>query len=333
MVVLDTVTRRQTPGSRAVPGSPAIASASMWQLQRVAWDQGPATFTVDLHSHLTVVRARPEMVDDVVCVLLGAVQTDQPGVHAEIEDGEGRALVVFRPHGAPMRVVDVDSAAQVSRAHLDALTAPGESVGPVGDDADVDLVLRLAAVDQATLWESAAALAATGDNTLDSSAPSLQRNERGPRRGLWRRRQRDTAPSAAAMEREAALRWQALAGDVDVRAASARRAAVDSLVRVRARLGALAALGAQDSVDTSYDDAVVARAVCRMVPADGPSSGPHVVALQLSELDGQATSLLLDTLAWLSASRQIVVVSAEDAVAEWVRLEAHARRAALVDLT
>lgn len=302
---------------------------SPWQLQRVVCDTETSTFTVELHAHLTVVRTTAAAIDVLVTLLDEAVRRDRPGVHVELTDSRGRALVAFRPHGGKPRYVDVEAAAELTRDEFDQATSIGPVV-PVGDDADVRLVMQLAGIDQVALWDTATALAAAAP--VNPQPPTTPEQGRPERKGLLRRRARSAPDRPAARDQEALQRWKSLVGEVDVRAALRRRAAVESFVRLRARLGALAALGAEGSSGGPYDDRVVAGAVCRLVPTDGPGAGPHVVALRQPELDGQATSLLLDTLAWLSAQRQIVVVSAEDSVAEWVRLESHGRKAALVEV-
>jgi hypothetical protein len=162
------------------------------RVDRLAIDGGEgATFTLDLHPRLTVVAGigRAER-DSLVAELVGALGGARPGVHVEVQDRDGRHLAAFRPAQGRARVVDVDTACDVShelqgpdgrpdllsRLGLDVATARGLMRFTAADlettTAGSETVDRLAAVDQEALWAAAAALSSAEDE-LSSESEAL----------------------------------------------------------------------------------------------------------------------------------------------------------------
>ena len=70
--------------------------------------------TYDFHPGLTVVDARRADPHQLTATLVGALGTGEAGVHVEADLDNGRAVVAFRPHGATHRVVDIETARDVS---------------------------------------------------------------------------------------------------------------------------------------------------------------------------------------------------------------------------
>jgi hypothetical protein len=94
----------------------------------------------------------------------------EPGVHAELSDGQGRNLLLFRPHGGRRRVIDLDTQLEAlpprfdDGNHLDELLGSDPvTAGPAlaaFATAPIPLpaaqaVISLSAVDQVELWRDA----------------------------------------------------------------------------------------------------------------------------------------------------------------------------------
>lgn len=143
------------------------------RLDRLVVGSGGRTLAADLHPGLTVIGGlEPASREALVGELLDALAGARHGVHLEVELG-GRSLAVIRPERGPHRVIDTDSVADVTAAHVG---ADGEIdlFAAVGVDRDLargairfgreDLVLRresdawiaaLATADQERLWDTA----------------------------------------------------------------------------------------------------------------------------------------------------------------------------------
>lgn len=145
--------------------------------ERLVIEAGEHTFALDLHPRLTVVGGVGQLErDGLVTELIGSLGSGRSGVHLElVSDGGGR-FAVFRPHGAPHRVVDVDGAVDVTaqftdpsgrvdllgRVGLDVRTAratmrctASDLMTPTERD---HLIGRLAQINQNELWLAADAL-------------------------------------------------------------------------------------------------------------------------------------------------------------------------------
>jgi hypothetical protein len=161
------------------------------RVERLVIEAGSNTFTLDLNPKLTVVAGMGQVErESLIGELIGSLSGNRPGVHVEIEDGKGRHLAVFRPEGAAHRIVDVDTAEDVSREHqqedghldllgrlgLDSKTArramrltPSDMSAASHSDEAVGV---LAAADQTRLWTAADDLRASDDH-LTSEAEAV----------------------------------------------------------------------------------------------------------------------------------------------------------------
>lgn len=161
------------------------------RFERLVIEAGTSSFTLDLHPRLTVIAGLGRLERDaLVGELLGALASARTGVHLEVVDDTGRRLAVFRPTKGRGRVVDVDRAADVTGDYLDdegridLLRRIGVDVGVARSKlrfgaADLqtashgtELVRRLAAVDQPSLWAAAEAMM-TSDAALQAEAEAL----------------------------------------------------------------------------------------------------------------------------------------------------------------
>ncbi len=148
------------------------------RFERLVIEADENTFSLDFHPRLTVICGVGRLErEGVISELVGSLSSSRPGVHAEIVADNGNPFTIFRPFGARARVIDVDTAADVSarfadhNGHVDLLAV-----------ADLDLrsakrALRMTATDLATtshhdehvrrlaradpdeLWEAAARVA------------------------------------------------------------------------------------------------------------------------------------------------------------------------------
>lgn len=170
-------------------------------LQRLVIDDPDNPVTIDFHPGLTVaIEARSARRHRLVEELLHGLGPGRSGVHLELLDGRGHALVVFRPADARHRVIDTDAGVDLSpvyacpdphpdpRPDPTADPRPGEPPGtrvdllrPLGIDASAAVALlrlganqldgvgatdddrrarHLAALDQGELWTMAEQLTA-----------------------------------------------------------------------------------------------------------------------------------------------------------------------------
>ena len=86
------------------------------QFERLVIEAGSNTFSLALHPRLTVIAGLGQLErDSLIGELVGALSSSRTGVHAELVEDGGRHLAVFRPTGGRHRVVDIDTAKDVSR--------------------------------------------------------------------------------------------------------------------------------------------------------------------------------------------------------------------------
>lgn len=269
--------------------------------------------TLDLHPRLTVVGgmppdARAAFFNMLSGVLLGTVR----GVHAEVRDDDGRSLVVLRPGVGQGRVIDVESSADVSvhyrnyEGKIDLLsdeTGQATIVRITAHDlaasaAQSEAVRGLSAIDQATLWDVADALLSEGPQS------------------------------------PAGRQWAELTGDIDVRWASEQRAEIQAASSLRQHIMALRSLSSSVP-DFSDDDAVaLAHGIVSQLGNYGQEHAlrpPVVLDEPFVDLEPAVVPLLLELLPGLVADRQVMLLTADDAIASWARLEALAGELALVE--
>ena len=145
------------------------------RFERLVIEADENTFSLDFHPRLTVICGVGRLErEGVISELVGSLSSSRPGVHAEIVADNGNRFAIFRPFGARARVVDVDTAADVSArfadhdGHVDLLAVADldpRSAKRVLRMTAADLtatshhdehVRRLARADPDELWEAAA---------------------------------------------------------------------------------------------------------------------------------------------------------------------------------
>ena len=163
------------------------------ELQRLVVEDSEMALAVDFHSGLTVAfHENPAVRARFIDRLIDGLGPGHPGVHLELTDAQNRHLAVFRPHGNRHRVIDIDSAQDISAQYaspddrVDVLGRAGLDVATVlelirmtaqqvdgGSNTGTDnhrLARQLAGVDQKQLWEAAAALR-DAESLLATCAP------------------------------------------------------------------------------------------------------------------------------------------------------------------
>jgi hypothetical protein len=156
--------------------------------ERLVIQAGSNSFTLDLHPRLTVIAGVGQLErESLIGELVGALSSSRSGVHAELVQDDGRHIAVFRPEGGRHRVVDVNTASDVSseytgangkidlleHAGLDPRHARGRlrlahtdlNTRSQGDK----LIRQLAEQDQDRLWAAAEAVRAS-DEVLQGEA-------------------------------------------------------------------------------------------------------------------------------------------------------------------
>jgi hypothetical protein len=147
------------------------------QFERLVLESGDNSIAFDLHPRLTVIAGLSQMErDGLINEFVGALGNSRSGVHLELVAGNGHRFAVFRPSGAPHRVIDVDRKMDVtsqftdasgsidllSRAGLDPRSARRVmrfGAQELSETTERDtLIQRLARVDQNELWVAAEAL-------------------------------------------------------------------------------------------------------------------------------------------------------------------------------
>jgi len=269
--------------------------------------------SVDFHPRLTVLGGMPGDARGALGSLLsGALHGTVRGVHLEVVDDSGRRLVVLRPASGPHRVIDVVTSADVTAQHrgfdgrVDLLSSQyGRSTITRITAADLrnrtprnDAVRALSAADQVPLWSAA-------DDLV-----------RGKSRG------------------DAAATWRALAGDTDVHWAIDHRTEIQAAARLRQHIAALRSLSSS-APDLSDDDAVaLAQAIVSQLTAATNTAGtrpPVVLDETFDQLEPAVVPLLLELLPGLVGDLQVILLTEDEAIASWARLEALAGELALVE--
>jgi hypothetical protein len=269
--------------------------------------------SVDFHPRLTVMGGMPGDARAAFAGLIaGALHGTAQGVHAEVVDDAGRRLVVLRPVSGPHRVVDVNTSAEVTDqfrgydGNVDMLTGPyGRATITRITAADLhdrsprnDTVRALSAVDQVALWGAADAL-------LDGSPHG-----------------------------DPATVWHQLAGDIDVGWAAEHRTEIQAAARLRQHIAALRSLSSS-APDLSDDDAVaLAHAIVSQLNAATKNTGarpPVLLDETFDQLEPAVVPLLLELLPGLVGDLQVMLLTEDEAIASWARLEALAGELSLVE--
>jgi hypothetical protein len=270
--------------------------------------------SVDLHPRLTVLGGMPPDARAAFGSLLaGALHGTVRGVHAEVVDDTGRKLVVLRPTSGPHRVIDVATTTDVTTQHrgfdgrVDLLSGQYGRTTITRIAADDlrnrtprnDAVRALSAVDQVTLWGAADDLLGPG-------------SARGDAAGTWR----------------------AFAGDTDVQWANDHRTEIQAAARLRQHIAALRSLSSS-APDLSDDDAVaLAQGIVSQLAAATNAKGtrpPVLLDETFDQLEPAVVPLLLELLPGLVGDLQVILLTDDEAIASWARLEALAGELALVE--
>jgi hypothetical protein len=234
------------------------------------------------------------------------------GVHVEVVDDTGRRLVVLRPASGPHRVIDVATSADVTAQHrgfdgrVDLLSNQfGRATITRITSADLrnrtprnDAVRALSAVDQVALWSAADDLAGHGSGRGDAAA------------------------------------WRSLAGDTDVHWAIDHRTEIQAAARLRQHIAALRSLSSSAPELSDEEAVALAQAICAQLTSATNSAGcrpPVVLDETFDQLDPAVVPLLLELLPGLVGELQVILLTEDEAIASWARLEALAGELALVE--
>lgn len=294
----------RAPTLRGAPFAPGGV-----RFRRLVVDRPDCSLVVDFHPGITVALVGGDEVPVAARLAAAALHGEEPGVHVELTDPEGRELVVFRPHGARPRVVDV-----VEQAEVPASALPGP--GPLAAD-----LTRLGTVDPGELVAVVDRLfAAVEAEGLRASA----RRDRSGRRSRRARARADRLAAEATAGEAAYAAWEALLPGLGVAWAVEHAAEVAACAEAARRSGALAAV---DEGELRAQAVVATVAELLAQPADRP----QLVTLPVPGLGQAESELLLDLLADVLRGRQVLVVTDSPRVAAWARLESLTGQAALVE--
>ncbi len=90
------------------------------RFERLVLEAEGNTFSLRFHPRLTVISGVGRLErEGLITELVGSLGSSRPGVHAEIAADNGNRFAIFRPPGAPARVIDVEAAADVSHRFAD----------------------------------------------------------------------------------------------------------------------------------------------------------------------------------------------------------------------
>ena len=161
------------------------------QFERLVIESGASSVSFDLHPRLTVIAGMSQMErDGLINEFVGALGNSRSGIHLELVAGNGNRFAVFRPSGAPHRVIDVDHRTDVtqqfsdptgsidllSRAGLDVRTARRVMRFGSQDLAETTergaYIQQLARIEQNELWSAAEALV-IADRRMEEEADAV----------------------------------------------------------------------------------------------------------------------------------------------------------------
>jgi hypothetical protein len=179
------------PERPALKVSPRSAELLDVRYERLVIQAGDNSFTLPLHPRLTVIAGVGQLErESLIGELVGAFGAARSGVHAEIVQDDGRHIAVFRPEGGRHRIVDIDTAGDVSdeyaddQGRLDLLSRHGldlrqarrkmrfSSSDLTSGSNSASTIRRLAECDQIDLWRAADAVHKT-DDELQKTAEAV----------------------------------------------------------------------------------------------------------------------------------------------------------------
>jgi hypothetical protein len=309
--------------------------AGTFRYQRIAIDQPDLQFAIEVHPRLTIVAVPNDLVARTARTLTSALTSDEPGVHCELTDPDGRNLLLFRPHGGRSRVIDLDTQGEVDPLALPPMEAQAaEDNGAVPTAAEV--VRRLSGLDQAPLWTAAARLSAASRQgaqvlqEVESKATSSGHRFPFGRKGRERKsgRTNKTVSDALAVLEQAGERWRSIAGDIPLHVALALRPGIEACADARGRTAALAtmAAGRDDHLSEQALESTV-EVVAALLARD--PNLPEVLVLPPPNVGRLGLQLMLDVMPGLLVGRQVMMVTTSVDIVDWGRLESHADRASV----
>lgn len=147
------------------------------QFERLVIESGDNSIAFDLHPRLTVIAGLSRMErDGLVNEFVGALGNSRSGVHLELVAGNGHRFAIFRPSGAPHRVIDVDRKVDVTAQFSDP-TGSIDLLSRAGlDPRGARRIMRFGAQDLAETTERDAfiqQLSRVGQNELWVAAEAL----------------------------------------------------------------------------------------------------------------------------------------------------------------
>jgi hypothetical protein len=299
---------RDTFVKKSLKAGPGRADSPFVLVDRLIVEGDGDAASVDFHPRLTVLGGMPPDARAAFGSLLaGALHGTVRGVHAEVVDDTGRRLVVLRPASGPHRATDVTAQHRGFDGRVDLLSGQFGRTTITRISADDlrsrsprnDAVRALSAVDQVALWGAADDLLGLGSG-------------RGDPAGTWR----------------------ALAGDTDVNWATDHRTEIQAAARLRQHIAALRSLSSS-APDLSDDDAVaLAQSIVSQLTTATNAKGtrpPVLLDETFDQLEPAVVPLLLELLPGLVGDLQVMLLTDDEAIASWARLEALAGELALVE--
>ncbi|MGK2930435.1 MAG: hypothetical protein ACSLFO_12750 [Acidimicrobiales bacterium] len=141
---------------------------------------------------------------------------------------------------------------------------------------------------------------------------------------------------AVSDHRHAADEWTDLAGDVPVELALHHRNQIRASAELRSGVGSLQTLSAEavavpDDVTDELAQVLVARIEAVRALTPGEDSVPLVVDDPFEDLDPNMLPMLLELLVAASGSPQMILLTGDDAVTSWARIEEMTGRLAVVE--
>ncbi len=99
---------------------PERADRKLMRFERLVIEAEDNTFSLEFHPRLTVISGVGRLErEGLTTELVGALSASRAGVHAEVMADTGNRFAIFRPFGARHRVVDIDTATDVSTRFAD----------------------------------------------------------------------------------------------------------------------------------------------------------------------------------------------------------------------
>ena len=137
-------------------------------------------------------------------------------------------------------------------------------------------------------------------------------------------------------QRDALRRWQVIAGDVDLNWAMAHRSAIAEAVKLRQEVVSLgmmpgAGIDSDSERTTALAQAVVSRLNELRTLGPGSESFPAILDEPFTSVEPEIVPSLLELLVRSSAHQQVILLTGDDTIVQWARLEAMTGALAIVE--